>query len=150
MNEAKARVSEVAELMDEFGLDEAQWSGDGVSVSFKRKRSLHVSTSHHVETHPTEPVHEEEAHVEAEPVPAAPAGTPIASPMNGIFYRAASPNAKPFVEEGDTVTAGQVVGLIEAMKVFNEITATASGRVLSIAVESGTVVQPGDPLIFVG
>lgn len=149
MNDPKSRVTEIAELMDRFGLEEAHWSGDGVSVSFKRSRQATVVATAPV-AEPSHGAQAEEPFEEAPATPAAPQGTPISSPMNGIFYRAASPNAKPFVEEGETVTAGQVVGLIEAMKVFNEITATVSGKVLSIPVESGAVVQPGEALIYVG
>ena len=96
---------------------------------------------------------ETEGHVfvpEPEPTPAAPAGIPVTSPMTGIFYSAPSPNAPLFVREGEPVTAGQVVGLIEAMKVFNEITAATSGTVLRLVAESGQLVQPGDPLLFIG
>jgi len=70
--------------------------------------------------------------------------------MNGIYYISPSPSAPEFVKEGDTISAGQVVGLIEAMKVFNEIPATVSGTVSKILVESGQVVQPGDVLMYVG
>jgi acetyl-CoA carboxylase biotin carboxyl carrier protein len=70
--------------------------------------------------------------------------------MNGIYYGAPSPGSKPFVTEGEVITAGQVVGLIEAMKVFNEIPSPVSGTVLKINVESGAVVQPGEPLLYIG
>jgi acetyl-CoA carboxylase biotin carboxyl carrier protein len=74
----------------------------------------------------------------------------VSSPMTGIYYSAPSPNAPEFVKEGDSVTAGQVVGLIEAMKVFNEITATTSGKVLKLVAANGALVQPGDPLLYIG
>ena len=88
--------------------------------------------------------------VEPEPVPARPSGVPLTSPMTGIFYISPSPNAPPFVQIGQSVSQGQVVGLIEAMKVFNEITAPTGGVVLSIVADSGQIVQPGDPLMYVG
>ena len=81
--------------------------------------------------------------------PAAPQGIPVTSPMTGIYYSAASPTSPPFVTEGQRVEAGQVIALIEAMKVFNEITATTSGVVGKIMVESGTIVSPGDPLLYI-
>ena len=73
----------------------------------------------------------------------------IASPMTGVFYRSASLDAPPFVEEGDRVEEGQTLGLIEAMKVFSEIPADHSGRVVEILVASGTLVSQGDPLMLI-
>jgi acetyl-CoA carboxylase biotin carboxyl carrier protein len=81
---------------------------------------------------------------------ATPKGTPITSPMTGIFYSSPSPGAPAYCKEGETVNAGQVVGLIEAMKVFNEITAPMSGTVIAIKAENSQLVQPGDPLIYIG
>lgn len=71
----------------------------------------------------------------------------IRSPLTGIFYRAPAPNEPAYIEEGDWVEAGQVVGLIEAMKIFNEIKAETAGRVTAILAQSGQVVHQGDPLI---
>ena len=73
--------------------------------------------------------------------------TAIKAPLNGIFYDRSSPQAEPFVQVGDRVEAGQVVAMIEAMKVFNEIHAELSGRVTAVLVESGDVVQGGQDLI---
>lgn len=70
--------------------------------------------------------------------------------MTGLYYSSPSPGAAPFVAEGDTVSAGQIVGLIEAMKVFNEIVSPVSGTVLSIVANNGQLVQPGEPLLYVG
>lgn len=69
--------------------------------------------------------------------------------MMGIFYTAPSPGSPPFAKEGDLVQVGQVVGLIEAMKVFNEITAPVSGTVQNVVAKSGELVQAGDPLLFI-
>ena len=73
--------------------------------------------------------------------------TAIKAPLNGIFYDRSSPQAEPFVQVGDRVEVGQVVAMIEAMKVFNEIHAELSGRVTAVLVESGDVVQGGQDLI---
>jgi acetyl-CoA carboxylase biotin carboxyl carrier protein len=71
----------------------------------------------------------------------------IAAPLTGVYYAAASPTLPPFVAIGDVVEVGQVVALIEAMKVFNEIQAEVAGRVLAIVGKNGQVVQKGDVLL---
>lgn len=79
----------------------------------------------------------------------APKGTPITSPMVGTFYMASSPGAKPFVEVGSTVSTGQVVCIIEAMKLMNEIEAEVSGKVTQICVKDGEAVEYGQVLMYV-
>jgi len=71
----------------------------------------------------------------------------INAPLTGIFYRSTSPEAAPFVQAGSVVSVGDVVGLIEAMKLFNEIKATAAGRVKRVVAESGKLVRAHQPLI---
>ncbi len=73
--------------------------------------------------------------------------TAITSPLTGVFYLNPSPTAPPFVQEGDVVEVGQSVGLVEAMKVFNEIKAEWSGRVVRIHARNGELVQTGQPLM---
>jgi acetyl-CoA carboxylase biotin carboxyl carrier protein len=74
-------------------------------------------------------------------------GLTLDAPLSGIFYRAASPTAEPFVREGDEFAPGQPIALIEAMKVFNEVRADHPGRVLRFLAENGRLVQAGDPLL---
>ncbi len=71
----------------------------------------------------------------------------IASPMVGTFYRAASPDSNPFVEEGDSVRKGQALCIIEAMKMMNEIEADAGGRIVRILCENGQPIEYGQPLM---
>ncbi len=73
----------------------------------------------------------------------------IAAPLTGVYYEAASPTSPAFTTVGDIVRVGQVVALIEAMKVFNEIQADISGRVVAMVATSGDVVQKGDVLLRV-
>jgi acetyl-CoA carboxylase biotin carboxyl carrier protein len=73
----------------------------------------------------------------------------IKSPMVGTFYRAASPGAKPFVDVGDSVKAGQPVCIIEAMKIMNEIESDCEGKVLRMLCENGQAVEFGQPLYIV-
>ena len=85
------------------------------------------------------------------PAPAAPqqTGTPLTSPMVGTFYRAPSPGADPFVKVGDTVKKGQVVCIIEAMKLLNEVEADMDGTVKEVCVENGQPVEFGQSLFII-
>ena len=74
----------------------------------------------------------------------------VKSPMVGTFYRAGAPGAKPFVEVGDSVKAGQTVCVIEAMKLMNEIEADKDGVIKAIMVENGQPVEYGEPLMMIG
>jgi acetyl-CoA carboxylase biotin carboxyl carrier protein len=94
----------------------------------------------------------------APPAAAAPAAAPapgaeghvVKSPMVGTFYRAPAPDAKPFVDVGVTVKEGQIVCVIEAMKLMNEIEADASGTIKAILVENGQPVEYGQALFVIG
>ena len=72
----------------------------------------------------------------------------VCSPMVGMFYRAPSPDAPPYVEEGDVVSSGQTVCIIEAMKIMNEIPSDIKGRVARILVENGNPVEYNTPLFL--
>jgi acetyl-CoA carboxylase biotin carboxyl carrier protein len=86
---------------------------------------------------------------EASPAPPEPEGHLVKSPMVGTFYRAASPGAKPFVEVGDTVQAGDTLCIIEAMKLMNEIEADKAGVVKQVLAENGQPVEYGQPLVII-
>ena len=84
------------------------------------------------------------------PQPAVPAGKPVTSPMVGTFYRSPSPEAKPFVQVGDTVKKGDTLCIIEAMKLLNEIEAEEDGVIKEVLVENGQPVEFGQPLFILG
>jgi acetyl-CoA carboxylase biotin carboxyl carrier protein len=88
------------------------------------------------------------AHVAAPQKSAAHPGT-VPSPMVGTAYRRPSPDAKPFVEVGSVVKAGEKIILVEAMKTFNDIVAPRDGTVTAIFVEDGTPVEYGEPLMVI-
>jgi acetyl-CoA carboxylase biotin carboxyl carrier protein len=73
----------------------------------------------------------------------------VTSPMVGTFYRAPSPDAAPYVEEGDSVRKGQTLCIIEAMKMMNEIEAELAGRVVKIVCENAHAVEYGQPLMVI-
>jgi acetyl-CoA carboxylase biotin carboxyl carrier protein len=98
------------------------------------------------------------AHAASAPPAAAPAaeaapaveGHVVKAPMVGTFYRSPSPDAKPFVEVGQQIKEGDVICIIEAMKLMNEIDADAAGTVKAILVENGQPVEYGQPLFILG
>ncbi len=73
----------------------------------------------------------------------------LLSPLPGTFYRRPSPEAAPFVELGQTIAAGTVVGLVEVMKTFNEVQAETGGKIVEIGVENEDAVEAGQVLIVV-
>lgn len=82
--------------------------------------------------------------------PEASEGNTVKSPMVGIFYRASSPGANAFVEVGQSVSAGETLCIIEAMKLLNEIEAETSGTIKAILVDNGQPVEYGQPLFVIG
>ena len=123
-------VRRLAEFMAEHGLVELEIEEDSVAVRLRV---------------PEEPP----AGAVAAAAGRSPEGVELVSPMTGIFYGAPAPGQQAYVEVGDTVSAGDIVGLIEAMKVFNEITAEVSGRVVEILVGSEAHVREGDTLMVI-
>lgn len=77
-------------------------------------------------------------------------GTPITAPMVGTFYGSPSPDAEPFAKVGQSIKAGDVVCIIEAMKLMNELEAEVGGKILEICVENGEPVEFGQVLMYVG
>ena len=90
------------------------------------------------------------AETPAAPAAAEPDGHTVKSPMVGTFYRSPSPNAKSFIEVGQSVNLGDTLCIIEAMKLMNEIEADKSGVVKQILVENGQPVEFGQPLVVIG
>jgi len=87
---------------------------------------------------------------EAPSAPALPEGHVVKAPMVGTFYRASSPGAKPMIELGQSVAAGDRLCIIEAMKLMNEIESDVAGTVKAILVENGQPVEYGQPMFVIG
>lgn len=77
-------------------------------------------------------------------------GHQVKSPMVGTFYRSPSPDAKPFVEEGDQVSAGDTLCIVEAMKILNQIESDKSGTIKKILVENGEPLEFNQPIFIIG
>ncbi len=148
-------IKQLIEFVRSQELSEFEWEQDGARIRIK------IGQGHHVVTvpHPT-PVMPVFAPPLSPPAAAAEAASSIVpeegaelaivkSPIVGTFYRAAEPGAKDFVSVGETVRKGQVLCIIEAMKLMNEIDSEYDGEVVSVYVESGQPVQYGERLFAI-
>jgi acetyl-CoA carboxylase biotin carboxyl carrier protein len=142
------RVEELLELMNEQDLLELEIS-DGTSEvklskqSYVPMASLRSPAAGGAHAGPAASSAPKAVSVESEK------GTPINSPLAGVFYRAQSPTSPPFVKEGDIVTPERVLCIIEAMKVLNEINAGVHGKITRIMLENGKPVSSGQPIFYV-
>jgi acetyl-CoA carboxylase biotin carboxyl carrier protein len=139
-----ALVRRLGAALQELGLGEIEVAWGDVRVRVQRPAPPAPAAPMPVPGAPVEPAR---SPVVADVVPAS--MVTVEAPMVGTFYRAPSPNAEPYVREGDVVKEGQIVCIIEAMKLMNEIEAKAGGRIAKILVESGHAVEYGQPLFLI-
>ncbi len=137
-------IKKIADMMDEKSLSELALEDNGQKISLKKGGMTSVQNIVPV-VEQLETVIEEPAAIEQPSKKA----TPITSPMVGTFYSSASPDAEPFVRVGDIIRPGQVVCIIEAMKLMNEIEADVSGKVVEICVENGQTIEFGQVLMYI-
>ena len=149
-----ALVQDVILLMDDAGISELSFEQAGVKIHLRKGAGMPFQTAMTPMMMPSMPM----AAPMATPAAAAPAaasaapakadnGVTLNSPMVGTFYRAPSPDSKPFIEEGDKVAVGQVYCIVEAMKLMNEVKAEVAGKVVKILVQNGQAVEFNQPLI---
>jgi len=129
----------LAALLGELSLSEVEVESDDIRVRVQRAGALASVTP--------APAAADERPLVADTV--SPALVTMEAPMVGTFYRASSPTADPYVQEGDVVKEGQVLCIIEAMKLMNEIESKIGGRVARILVENGHAVEYGQPLFLI-
>jgi len=146
-------IEKIAKIVADNNLTEITLE-DGEQAIVVRKEANVITTSAAPTIAPVAPAPQTAPATPAikeEKVSSAPAskGTPITSPMVGAFYAAPAPGAKPFVKVGDTVSVGQVVCIVEAMKLMNEIESEVSGKIVEICVEDGQSVEYGQVLMYV-
>jgi acetyl-CoA carboxylase biotin carboxyl carrier protein len=143
------RVKQLVELMKANELTDIEIK-QGDSQITLRRGSQTVMVSNALATTPMQAAPVSPLPVVAGAVPEEPANTTvIASPMVGTFYAASSPDTPPFVKVGDTVTPEKTVCLVEAMKVYNEIQAECTGKIIAVLVKNGETVEFGKPLFRV-
>ena len=135
------KKSEVFEIMDYFqksNLTFFSWEQNEEKIVMERKQEVGSSIV------PQTVIQEER---QIQPI-ASQNEKIITAPLVGTFYTKPSPDAKPFVQVGQMVHKGDVVGIIEAMKLMNEVTADCDGTVKEVAAENGTMVEYGQPLVI--
>ncbi len=145
---SRREIEDLVEVLTRYHLTELEFEKKGVRIRIRRDpvpvvSSQQVELSKTVETvSPSErqvPLHSaESAHF-----------LTVTSPIVGTFYRSPSPDTDPYVEEGDFVKKGQVLCIVEAMKLMNEIEAETDGKIVKILVESTTPVEFGQPLYLI-
>jgi len=137
-------IRKLADLMSEMALTEIELEEDGKRIRLRKEV--------HFESREKGGATVVSSHIEKEPVAAIETKSEegryavIRSPIVGTFYKSASPDADPYVELGDVVKKGQVLCIVEAMKLMNEIESDVDGKIAEICVEDGTAVEYGKPL----
>ncbi len=145
--EAFRLIEEMLQLMESRGLVELEMEHQGLRIRLKKATS---SPSPQLVEYVTG-VPQQHAPAAVGAAASAPEGRRIIikSPMVGTFYRAPAPDAPPFAEVGQDIEVGQVVCIIEAMKLMNEIKSEVAGRVTEVLMQSGEAVEFGQPLFSV-
>ncbi|MGG2395711.1 acetyl-CoA carboxylase biotin carboxyl carrier protein [Pseudomonas sp. SH1-B] len=148
------KVKKLIELLEESGIDELEIKEGEESVRISRhsKQPAYAAQPVYAPAPVAAPAAAPAAAASAEAAPAAAPklnGTVARSPMVGTFYRAASPTSANFVEVGQTVKKGDILCIVEAMKMMNHIEAEASGVIESILVENGQPVEYDQPLFTI-
>lgn len=142
-------MKELIQAVSDSDVDEFKYSDDKCSVRIMKNKTQVVAA--------------EAVPAAAPPVPAAAApaaadtaekepeieGNQVKAPLVGTFYAAPAEGADPFVSVGDTVKKGQVIGIVEAMKLMNEVESDFDGTVTDILVENGEMVEYGQPLVVI-
>ena len=148
------KLKKLIDLVEESGIAELEITEGEEKVRISRNSSAKAPATAVVTpataASPTAPGAGAAAVASGEAGARQPEGHVLKSPMVGTYYRAPTPGAKPFVEVGQTVNAGDTVCIIEAMKLLNEIEADHAGVIKAILVENGQPVEYGHPLMVIG
>ncbi|WP_299823492.1 acetyl-CoA carboxylase biotin carboxyl carrier protein [uncultured Pontibacter sp.] len=159
------KAKEIQDLIDfiaKSGLNKVNIETEEFKISVQREPNQKVKyvnePSHHVAAPAPQAAPVQAAAAPAAPAPAAPAAPAasddskyiaIKAPMIGTFYRSSSPESPAFVNVGDEVKKGQVICIIEAMKLFNEIESEVSGKIVKVLVDNASPVEYDQPLFLV-
>jgi len=130
-------VRELIALMGRGGISELDLSTADMTIRLRSSNGIGVSAPHVVSESVISPMH-----IDVDPI-----GHLVTAPMIGTFYSCPSPGEAPFVDVGDDVEVGQVIGIIEAMKIMNEIISDRSGVVAEVMIDNAQPVEYGSPLL---
>jgi acetyl-CoA carboxylase biotin carboxyl carrier protein len=148
------KLKKLIDLVQESGIAELEITEGEEKVRINRVgipgHPGMMNMQHAVPSHMAAPVAAAIPVPAAAEAPAEPEGHVVKSPMVGTFYRSSAPGAKPFIEIGQNINAGETLCIIEAMKLLNEIEADQSGVVKKVLVENGQPVEYGQPLFIIG
>jgi acetyl-CoA carboxylase biotin carboxyl carrier protein len=144
-----ALIDRLADLLERSDLTELEVESGGTGLVLRKPSAIAVAAPE-----PAPAAASADGHGPGEPAapgrePAAPEKPSVKAPLTGIFYGSPAPGSAPYVTVGGEVAVGQIVGLIEAMKLFNEIKSDLAGRVVKVIPESGTLVKAKQPLVEV-
>lgn len=157
-------IREIIKLVDNSSITEFKYEAEGVKIKLKKENGTQAAETVSVPAAPAvaqapqapqtpaapqAPAAEEKAAVEAPTEDSAAGMLQILSPMVGTFYQSPSPEESAYVQVGTKVTSEQVVCIVEAMKLFNEIEAEVDGEIAEILVKDGQLVEYGQPLFLV-
>ncbi|GAA3562730.1 acetyl-CoA carboxylase biotin carboxyl carrier protein [Marinobacter xestospongiae] len=145
------KIKKLIELLEESDVEELEIheGDDSVRISRRREQAAGMVAQYTAPAPQPAPAPAAPAAEAAEPAAPVISGHTVNSPMVGTFYRAPSPTAKAFVEVGQQVNAGDVICIVEAMKMMNQIEADKAGTVTEILVENGQPVEFDQPLIVI-
>ena len=153
-------IEKLAESMNENKIESVKYEDNNFEVSLTKKKKernviVNNALAQPMTTAPSNIPQEVQSKETFSPAPVQEAsseeisGTQITSPMVGTFYASPSPTASPFVKEGDSVTEGQTLCIVEAMKLMNEVKSTVAGKVKKILVKDKDSIKKGQTLMII-
>jgi acetyl-CoA carboxylase biotin carboxyl carrier protein len=143
-----ALIDRLAALLERSDLTELEVEAGGTGLTLRKPEALGISAPAAGASAATATASVPASDGDAS-VPTEASRPSVKAPLTGIFYASPAPGSAPYVREGGELAVGQVIGLIEAMKLFNEIKSDLAGRVVRVIPDSGTLVKARQPLIEV-
>jgi acetyl-CoA carboxylase biotin carboxyl carrier protein len=144
------KIKKLIELVEESGISELEISEGEESVRISRNTApVQMAQMHYAAPAPAQQAAPVAAPTAEAAAPVAPKGHQVLSPMVGTFYRSPSPDSKSFIEVGQSVSVGDTLCIVEAMKMMNQIEADKTGVIEAILVEDGSPVEFDQPLVTI-